>query len=263
MDYWLDIWCRLFRIEILRVIHDFAPHPGEFWPTRRAINRRAKIATKLFVFSGYVYENLRQSTDKEIYKCSLPDEIPHTGEVSADLVEKIQQMEGPIVLFLGRIKKYKGLDFFLATLEKYPELECSILIAGCGSLDFKGRKNVHFWNHWLSEAEIRYLLTESTIVVFPYMEASQSGVIPLAMKSNKTILATKVGSLEEQLMGYKNKVLVEPGDQDGLMKGLDASIRMSATSIQPAEKSAVIQSYSLGNQIINALDNFPKRVNHG
>ena len=113
MDYWLDIWCRVYKVQIFRAIHDFQPHPGEIWPTKKAIKRRIRQATAIFVFSSYVLENLQQVSDKSIYKCSLPEKIELKGKVSNRLREEILNLEHPLVLFIGRIKKYKGLDFFL------------------------------------------------------------------------------------------------------------------------------------------------------
>ncbi len=259
MDYWLDIWCHLFGVKIFRAIHDFKPHPGELWPTSRAIKRRIKLADEVFVFSTYVSQNLDKKDIKQIRECMLPNEIELTGHISSKLVEKVSQMNQPLILFIGRIKKYKGLEFLLQTLQEYPEFRGSVLIAGEGSIRFEGQCDVHLWNYWLSEAEIDYLLSRSNIVIFPYLEASQSGMIPLAMQKNKVILATDVGSLREQLLGYQNKVLIKSGDKDSLVKGLATSVRMSIKGTPPPQNPKAIQDRSLGNQVIDSLSNLREK----
>lgn len=253
MDYWLDIWCRIFGVQIFRAIHDFQPHPGEAWPTKMAIKCRISHATNLFVFSTFVLENLAPELGKSIYKCSLPEKIIPEGSVSPELREMVLNVKRPLVLFIGRIRKYKGLDFFLETLRDYSKPNFSILIAGSGSINLGNYKNVFLWNHWLTESEMDFLLTEANVVVFPYLEASQSGVVPLAMKKNIVILATKVGSLEEQLEGYQRKVLVDPGDSKSLLKGLETSIDLLSDHKFLENESEIYQSMPLGDAIIEAL----------
>lgn len=253
MDYWLDIWCQVFGVQIFRAIHDFQSHPGEAWPTKMAIKRRISLATNLFVFSTFVSENLAPELGKSIYKCSLPEKISPEGSVSPELREMVLNVKHPLVLFIGRIRKYKGLDFFLETLRDYSKPSISILIAGSGSINLGNYKNVLLWNQWLTESEIDFLLTEANIVVFPYLEASQSGVVPLAMKKNRVILATKVGSLGEQLEGYQRKVLIDPGDGKSLLKGLEASIDLLSEHKLLENESEIHQSMPLGDAIIEAL----------
>lgn len=259
MDYWLDIWSLLFKVRIYRAIHDFTPHPGELWPTRRAIKRRIKLADELFVFSSYISQHINRNDIKPIHECVLPNEIELIGGISNELVEKLSQMNQPLILFIGRIKKYKGLDFFLQTLNEYPEFIGSILIAGEGYIRFEGQIDVHLWNYWLSEAEIDYLLSRSNIVIFPYLEASQSGMIPLAMQKNKVILATDVGSLKEQLLAYKNKVLIKSEDKESLVNGLKVSVQMAIENTHLPKNPKVLQDRSLGNQVINSLSNLTGR----
>ncbi len=228
MDYWLDIWCRIFGVRIYRAIHDFQPHPGEVWPTKKAIQRRISIAAEVFVFSAFVLENLHPISDKRIHKCSLPVEINLVGNISPGLRNLVLDLKYPLVLFIGRIRKYKGLEFFLEATSDHSNSDFSFLIAGSGSINLRARMNVFLWNEWLTEVEIDFLLNEADVVVFPYLEASQSGVIPLAMKKNKVILASKVGSLAEQLNGYERKVLVDAGISKSLIDGLDAAIHLSS-----------------------------------
>ena len=127
------------------------------------------------------------------------------------------------------------------------------MIAGAGSIKTFEHENVHLWNYWLTEAEIEFLLSESSIVIFPYLEASQSGVIPLAVKKNKIILATKVGGLEEQLEGYEKKVLVNPCDENELIKGIKECIRIAKNPMYLGENHDTSISQALGNQILKVL----------
>jgi glycosyltransferase involved in cell wall biosynthesis len=254
MDYWLDVWCHLFRIKVFRVIHDFEPHPGEMWPTKKAIRIRVNRATQMFVFSRYVSENLQKSYSKVAIQCKLPEEIAWEGVVSEELRKKVEGLSRPIVLFIGRIKKYKGLDFFLDAMEGYSKFDFSILIAGSGTVKPRVQEKISYWNHWLSEAEIDFLLTEADVVVFPYIEASQSGIMPLAIMKNKVILSSEVGALKEQLEGYPIKELFISGDQGNMLKGLEACFSRYNLPTRLQKNTGKYQNLTLGDQVIQMLN---------
>ena len=54
------------------------------------------------------------------------------------------------------------------------------------------------------------LFKKSSIVVLPYIEASQSGVIPLAYDCKKPVITTNVGSLSEVVKNNVTGILVPP-----------------------------------------------------
>lgn len=257
MDYWIDLWSLLFKVPIFRAIHDLAPHPGELWPTKSAIKRRLIFATNIFVFSSFVGNNIENKNAKTISKCNLPVMVFPNGVVDPRLKSIVEDLDGPIVLFVGRFKEYKGLEFFLKALKNSPHLNCSFLLAGSGNIDIDLNSRISMWNQWLSEAEIDYLLTHSDIVVFPYIEASQSGMLSLAKGKRKIILVTRVGALEEQLEDYVDKIIVEPHDVKGLVKGLESCIEISGHKIKIQKSNVLENSNSLAINVIRAIQNMP------
>jgi glycosyltransferase involved in cell wall biosynthesis len=255
MDYWLDLWCAVFKIPVYRAIHDFAPHPGELWPTRGALKRRLKLATTLFVFSNFVASNLDVWRAKGISKCQLPAENYPEGGIDLALEKIVHDLSSPLVLFIGRFREYKGLSFLLDALMDSPELKCSFLLAGSGQIDIGMSKKVSVWNHWLSESEIDFLLTSADIVIFPYIEASQSGMLSLAKGKGRIILATKVGALEEQLEGYDDKILVKTLDLVGLVQGLVDCIKLYEHRVDFKDVGVSDNPKSLGRNVIARLTN--------
>ena len=83
------------------------------------------------------------------------------------------------------------------------------------------RFEVH--NSFVSNEERAALFGRASVVVLPYIEASMSGVVPLAYAHGKPVLATTVGGLPEIVEHGETGLLVPPGDEHALA---DAAVRL-------------------------------------
>ena len=139
--------------------------------------------------------------------------------------------EGNQILFFGRIWKYKGLEYLIRAepLISAQVPDTKIVIAGSGD-DFAPyrRMMVHperfvVHNEFVSYAKRAELFRRASIVVLPYIEATQSGVIPVAYTYEKPVIATSVGGLPEQLEHGHTGFLVPPRDVQALA---DCAVRL-------------------------------------
>lgn len=131
------------------------------------------------------------------------------------------------ILFAGTINKYKGLDIllraFALVLKKHPE--ATLTIAGKGDLSpylelLKKAGNVTIINRYVTEQELANLHAMSDFVVAPYIDASQSGVVSLALSNGRPVIATKVGGVPEQIDDGETGILIEPNDVHGLANAI-------------------------------------------
>lgn len=118
-------------------------------------------------------------------------------------------------LFFGRIEPYKGLDLlFSATREVLRQLPTMrLVIAGAGTLppippDI--RHCVVLLNRFVADEEIKAIFAAAQVVVLPYKEATQTGVIPLAAAFGKPAIATRVGALPELIVDGTTGLIVPP-----------------------------------------------------
>jgi glycosyltransferase involved in cell wall biosynthesis len=132
------------------------------------------------------------------------------------------------ILFFGRIWPYKGLDYLISAGPAIRKV-CShawITIAGQGeSLERYIAMMIHpeqfeILNHYISHADVVRLFEQASVVVLPYVEASQSGVIPLAYAFGKPVVATAVGGIPEVVSHGEDGLLVPPRDSDALADAL-------------------------------------------
>jgi glycosyltransferase involved in cell wall biosynthesis len=82
-----------------------------------------------------------------------------------------------------------------------------LTIAGEGHVVSRDISRIQHLDRWLSDSEVLSLITNSDVVVLPYLEASQSGIIPVALSSNRPIVITPVGGLIEQIEDGINGVV--------------------------------------------------------
>jgi glycosyltransferase involved in cell wall biosynthesis len=156
--------------------------------------------------------------------------VPHIliGDEAAG--QNVQEEEH-LILFFGRLGKYKGLEYLIRAepliTSRVPQAK--IAIAGRGEgFDRYRRMMLHperfiVYNEYVSDEKRAELFHRASVVVLPYIEASQSGVIPIAYRFAKPVVATTVGGLPAQVDDGKTGYLVPPHDVRALA---DAIVRL-------------------------------------
>ena len=74
-------------------------------------------------------------------------------------------------------------------------------------------------NRYIEDTEIQTIIEKTDFFVLPYKRASQSGVIPMCFAGGKTVIATNVGALSEQVPEGTG-LLVSP-QADEIAKAID------------------------------------------
>jgi len=216
------------RLRLIRLVHDAESHPGEYWPTRKAIQKRIKVADILIFFSNNVASKvIKQSQPSFI--AEIPAKLSkyevnskyqkRIGQDISSTLAALKLADTFLILFIGRVRKYKGLDILFSAFRNMPN-ESSLIIAGEGKISDKLPRNSNVINRWLTDYEMDYLIDVSDLVVFPYIEASQSGILPRVLTKNKKMVVAKLPGLEQQSKNSKNIFYFSPSDQMSLLNAL-------------------------------------------
>jgi glycosyltransferase involved in cell wall biosynthesis len=178
------------------------------------------------VFREYVRKNYKK-TDKEIITIPSGNESIQTTKGRIEIVHYDNNKVN--FLFQGQIAKYKGLDILAEAYMKLRKKYSNITLTVAGSGDFREYEGTYnrlcdctVINRWLDAEEVTGLFNDkSVITVLPYLSATQSGVINVAMPNGSPIIATKCGGIMEQIVDNVTGYLIEPNNVEALYEKME------------------------------------------
>jgi len=176
------------------------------------------------------------------YLTELPEE---------PLPPELEGAEGPVILFFGLLRPYKGLKVLLDAFAKVegaelwivgnPRMEVGPLHRAAAAAP--GR--VRFVTRFIDDAEIPAIFRAADLVVLPYLDAEHSGVLYTGLAFGKPLLLSEVGGFPE-VAATGAASLVPPGDAAALSAALNELVADSAAREQlaTAAREAATGPYS-------------------
>jgi len=204
-------------------VHDPVLHLGERNPAVALLQRvLVRQSARVIVLSRHA---AAQATAQGVPAAAV-DVVPH-GEFSlygaAGPRDGAPAPDGDTLLFFGRIYRYKGIDVLLeafrAIRERRPATR--LLLVGSGDLDPYASRlgalpGVTVVNRWVPDDEVHPYFARAALVVLPYLDGSQSGVIPIAYAHRLPVVASRVGGIPDQVVDGETGLLVAAGDAGAL-----------------------------------------------
>ena len=185
------------------VVHDAMPHSGD----------------RTAVLDGWLLRDARRADQVVTLSRSVTRELVEHAGIPAG---RVRPLFLPVMgtsenhgasdgrdpsgfLFFGRIMRYKGLPLFVEACEilRQEGFAFGVGVVGEGNLS-DWRPALESWgaeivNHWVDHAEIPALMRRYDAVVVPSIDASQSGVVPVAHGHGLPAIVTPAGGLTEQI----------------------------------------------------------------
>lgn len=248
-NLWMDLALPLFpKIPYVATIHDAKRHPGDRASFLLFQSQQYQRADRVIVHSEAIRCQLVES-------CGVPEEKIQTIPLGATQSgrywgETKEEEQAHTILFFGRIWDYKGLQYLIEAepliSQQVPDVH--ILIAGVGEpfekyermMVHRGRFTVY--NQYIPDDMAARLFREASVIVLPYIEASQSGVIPVAYSFGKPVVATTVGGIPEMVQDGATGYLVPPRDVPSLaraivdlLKNVDLREKMGRNALAKAQ----------------------------
>jgi glycosyltransferase involved in cell wall biosynthesis len=215
----------LTKIKVkFHTIHEPFPHHN-FFSKSQLLER--KILMNLLIKSGchitvpsvVSYERFISNYKVDLNKISI---IYFSQlEIYKEYLKVKIQKSDQTLLFCGLINKYKSVEVLISAMEKVVKVipDLKLIIAGKGKINYNLStlgESFEIINRYITNKEIAELNSVASLVVCPYISASQSGVIMTSFAFNNPVLATSVGSIPEFVDDGKTGILIDYLNSDML-----------------------------------------------
>lgn len=223
LNYNFSFFLKTTKTPKILTVHDPLPHSGE--KSRKKENIRKlnfNYFDKIILLNRNQTEEFLASTtgpSKEIFYSRLGAYTYLKTYIKQNRLNKTKFN----VLFFGRISPYKGVEELCKAFKELSMeyIEAKLVIAGSGpfwfdTTEYINSNNITFINRFISNSELVGLIDDSSFVVCPYKDATQSGVIMTSFALNKPVIATNVGGLKEMITHKKTGLLIEPNNTQEL-----------------------------------------------
>jgi glycosyltransferase involved in cell wall biosynthesis len=177
------------------------------------------------------------------YLTRLPQEKP--------LPTELEGAEGPVILFFGLLRPYKGLGTLLEAFRHVDGAE--LWIVGNPRMDAGPLRDLaqqapgraRFLTRFVDDAEIPPVFRRADLVVLPYHDAEHSGVLYTGLAFGKPLVLSAVGGFPE-VAAQGAARLVQPADPAALATALRELVgdERARAELAAAAERAVAGAYS-------------------
>lgn len=238
-------------VRVVFVCHNVLPH-------ERSWVDGALIRLGLRAADAYIVQSETDRAALETLYPSRPFELtPHPaytffaeGGIDRSQARRRLGVDGPVVLFFGLVRRYKGLDVLLrAVAQARARVPLQLLVAG----EFYEKRStyealvdrlelrdaVRFEDRYIPNEEVETFFRAADVVVLPYRNATQSGIVQIALAFERPVIVTRVGGLPEAVRPGETGEVVAAEDPQALAAALvDFFSGDAATRMQPHLRGA-------------------------
>jgi alpha-maltose-1-phosphate synthase len=218
----LALLLRFKRLPLVVTIHDVTTHPGA--DSRIALRRRCikillRRKSNVIHVHGLTPRKLLEENNPALAAKSMI--VPHgTLSLFTQWKDGHVEREPHNCLFFGRMEKYRGLDNLLkiGRLLKEKLHRVRIVVAGRGTELGKYKDEMlalgifEIHDSFIPDKDVQCFFRRASLLLLPYHEASQSGVISMGLPFGVPVVATNVGSISEIIVDGKHGRIVPVGD---------------------------------------------------
>jgi D-inositol-3-phosphate glycosyltransferase len=215
---------------------------SDSWLNRQTLKIQYHLTDRIFVHTQKMKDALMTEfgvPEPSVTVIRYPSDnvFPDTELTSAQAKQRLGfGADDPAVLFFGSIRPYKGVEYLLAAFEQVASRSSSpeghnlhLIVAGepmeprnyvdqiramigGGSAPARIIERMEF----IPEPETEIYFKAADVLVLPYTEIFQSGVLFLSYAFGLPVIATDVGSMRENIIEGKTGMVCRPRDAGNL-----------------------------------------------
>jgi glycosyltransferase involved in cell wall biosynthesis len=224
----------LASARVLFICDNVIPHekrPGDTFFTKLAFSQ----VDYYVVMSRAVQEELKAlkpNSKSELLEHPTYDMFGRSRSDKASARKRLSLKKGPLVLFFGYVREYKGLMVLLDSIAVLrSSINPKLLVVGefydqkqkyVDRIDELGIQDmVEIRDTFVPNEDVNLYFSAADVVVLPYLSASQSGIIQISFALDRPVITTKVGGLPEVVLDGKVGFVVEPGHPQDLAAAIE------------------------------------------
>jgi glycosyltransferase involved in cell wall biosynthesis len=177
------------------------------------------------------------------YLTRQEDEVPLPAE--------LREVTGPVIMAFGLVRPYKGTDVLLEAFQHVNGAELWVVgmprmpMEELRELARRAPGTVRFVDRFVTDPEIPAFMRRADLVVLPYRNIEQSGVLYTALAFGRPLVLSAVGGFPEVAEQGAAR-LVPPGDPAALAEALSELLadRSARDALADAATKAAATSYS-------------------
>jgi D-inositol-3-phosphate glycosyltransferase len=217
------------------------------WLNRATLTIQYHLCDHIFVHTQKMKNELLsdfrvKSNAVTVIRHPINNAFPETGLTSSQAKTRLGLGDSDkAILFLGRIKPYKGIEYLLPAFHTLAaeDRHYRLIIAGevqrgneaylesllnTMALELE-RKQVLLRPHFIPDEDMELYLKGADVLVLPYKEIFQSGVLFLAYSFGLPVIATDVGSFRDEIVAGVTGYICRPADTSDLAATIGAYFR--------------------------------------
>ena len=231
--------CRAMGLEVRFFCHNLIDHESAGW--KAFLVRRVLGQGRSFV----VQANSEADRLREMFPGASV--VIHPHPVYGQFPEpsrRLQRRAGKELLFFGFVRPYKGLDDLIAALAQLRDKDVYLTVVGEFWSGLEALRSqiarlslddaVEIVPRYVSEAETATYFDRADALVLPYRKATGSGVLAIAYRYGKPVIASRTGAFADLVREGETGYLVPPNSPADLAAAIDRLTRGRAAEMAPA-----------------------------
>lgn len=270
----LGVVCRLInkKTKVLGLIHNAIPHEKRFFD--KPLAKYFFSACDGFIaLSDPVKEDLKSIIpDKPILVSPHPIYDHYSAKTSKSEASSNLGMNSDkkTLLFFGLIREYKGLDILLKAMDLLDN-NYQLIIAGECYGDFRiyqdiidslhNKNNIKVLEEYIPDEMVSTLFSASDVLILPYRDATQSGVVAVAYQMETPLIATNVGALGETIRKGSTGLVVDNVTPEALAASINQYFEEETTNKEMYTKNIIKEKQRLSwNSFSKAILEFHSSI---
>ncbi|MBM4428726.1 MAG: glycosyltransferase [Chloroflexi bacterium] len=236
------LWAKATGCKVVYTVHNLSPHERAF-PILDGLANRMLFSSVVRGANGWadalhVHDEEARKQVGQIYgRQKGIHVIPHGSYIGAypnectkqEARARLELAESAFVfLFLGQIRRYKGIEDLLRAFSRLGDRTSQLVIAGnlhdpqygqALARAIEGQQRIRLSFQYVPDSEVQYFMNASDVCVLPYRDVTTSGAAILAFSFGRPIIAPALGGFPA-LAAEGRGIVYDPTVPDGLLGAL-------------------------------------------